>query len=551
MKTIRLKHFRLRAQGGDNSSGDKVKLGKQTLTKDFGIGTHAGGLFPNEQSNCESDSEKDEVIYQFSDWVGSYSASELAKMQWDDPDIGVVLKWKSQSDERPSRDIVAAESPAVRSLWLQWMQLFVKNGLLFKKWVSEDNVLSHDQLVLPSVLRKQVLCSLHNGITSAHLGVHKTVAKIKQNFYWYKMNDSVRLWISQCSFCEARKRPAKRPKAPLTEYSVGFPMDRISVDILGKFPVTKAGSRYILVVQDNFTKFVEAYAMKDQTAETVANTLVMEFFSRYGLPLDSHSDQGVNFQSELVRQVCCLLEINQTKTTSYRPCSNGMVERFNQTLVNMITTYVNEEQDNWDTFLPIVTSAYRSSVHECTGFTPNQLFFGREHNLPIHFLVGLPAQARQEFSSYTDYVVNLNEKFCKIYELVRKKLKTNAKRQKQDYDTRIVFHSYSVGDIVYILDSSRIVGKSPKLKREVWKGPFVVTRKISDILYQIKGNPKSKLKIIHHDRMRRFKASAIPQWVLSLQQNLRTGNTFLDSDDTKTIRKRKQIPNKLIQKRIK
>ena len=78
-----------------------------------------------------------------------------------------------------------------------------------------------------------------------------------------------------------------------------------------------------------------------------------------------------------------------------------------------------------------------------------------------------------------------------------------------------------------------------------------MTRKISDILYQIKGNPKSKLKIIHHDRMRRFKASSIPQCVLSLQQNLRTGNTFLDSDDTKTIRKRKQKPNKLIQKRIK
>ena len=118
MKTRRLKHFRLRAQGGDNSSGDKVKLGNQTLTKDFGIVMHAGCLFPNEQSNCELDPEKDEVIYQFSDWIGSYSASELAKTQWDDPDIGIVLKWKWQSDERPSRDIVAAESPAVRSLWL-------------------------------------------------------------------------------------------------------------------------------------------------------------------------------------------------------------------------------------------------------------------------------------------------------------------------------------------------------------------------------------------------------------------------------------------------
>ena len=112
---------------------------------------------------------------------------------------------------------------------------------------------------------------MHNSVTAAHLGVHKTASKIKQNFYWYRLKESVRLWISQCSFCEARKRPAKKPKAPLTEYSVGFPMDRLSIDILGPFPVTKTGSRFILVAQDNFTKFVEAYAIPDQTAQTVAN----------------------------------------------------------------------------------------------------------------------------------------------------------------------------------------------------------------------------------------------------------------------------------------
>ncbi|MCG8033309.1 MAG: DDE-type integrase/transposase/recombinase [Candidatus Thiodiazotropha taylori] len=542
-----LKYNRLRAKGNLPPPSDSVELGQQTLTKDLGIGTHAGGLFPNGTSSGEqnSSSENSEEMYQFSNWVGSYSALELAKMQSEDPDIGLFLKWKLQFKDRPCRDKIAAESPAVRSLWLQWSQLFVQNGVLFRKWISVDSTLSYDQLVLPSVLRKEVLQSMHNGITAAHLGVHETVMKIKQNFYWYKMKESVRLWVGQCSFCEARKRPTKKPKAPLKEYSVGFPMDRVSVDVLGPFPVTKAGSRFILVVQDNFTKFVEAYAIANQTAETVAHKLVMEFFTKYGLPLDLHSDQGKNFQSELFRQVCCLLEINQTKTTSYRACSNGMVERFNQTLVNMITTYVNQEQDNWDVYLPIVTSAYRSSVHECTGFTPNLLFFGRETNLPIHFLFGLPAQARQKFSSYTDYVLNLNDKYCKIYELVRKNLKANAKRQKKDYDTRIVFHTYAIGDIVYVLDNSRVVGKSPKLKRQVWKGPFVVIRKISDILYELKGPTKSKLKIIHHDRMRPFKCNTIPQWVISLQQSLKTENSFVDSTVTKVIKRRKQNPNKL------
>ncbi|MCG8112852.1 MAG: RNase H-like domain-containing protein [Candidatus Thiodiazotropha taylori] len=532
-RVMELFNYRLRAQGNVDSTGEPVKLGEEVLTKDFGIGTHAGGLFPEGSEQMQS--QNSEVVYNFSNWVGSYSETELAKMQLADPDIGTVLSWKLQSQNRPSRDKVAAESPAIRNLWLQWQQLFVQNGLLFRKWVSADSTSSYYQFVLPSILRREVLKSLHNDITSAHLGVHKTVSKVKQNFYWYKMNESVRLWIKQCSFCEARKRPAKRAKAPLKEYSVGFPLDRVSIDILGPFPVSKAGSRFILVVQDNFTKFVEAYAIADQTAETVANKLVLEFFSKYGLALDVHSDQAKNFQSELFRQVCCLLEINQTKSTSYRPCSNGMVERFNQTLVNMITTYVNKEQNNWDVYLPIVTSAYRSSVHETTGYSPNYLMFGRHFNLPIHFLVGLPAQSKQDVKSYTDYVVNLNEKFSNIYDLVRKNLKANAIRQKRDYDSRIAFHSYSVGDIVYILDSSRIIGKSPKLKREVWKGPLVVVRKLSDILYELKGNPKSKPKIIHHDRIRPFKCSSIPQWVLSLQQDLKVGNTFVDSSTKKVL----------------
>lgn len=191
MKAIRIKHFCFRAQGADNSSGDKIRLEEQTLTKDFDIGTHAGGLFPNKHSSCESVPKKDEVVYQFSNWVGCYSASEFAKMQSDDPDIGIVLNWKLQSDERPSPDIVAA----ARHLWLQWQQLIVQNGLLSKKWVSVDNTSSYDQFILPSLLRKEVMKSLHNSITSAYLGVHKTVAKVKQNFYWYKMNDSVRIWI--------------------------------------------------------------------------------------------------------------------------------------------------------------------------------------------------------------------------------------------------------------------------------------------------------------------------------------------------------------------
>ena len=151
---VSLRHHRLRAHESVSANGDNVELGQQTLTKDFGIGTHAGSLYPNgtSEEGEGSNSENDEIVFKFSNWVGSYSAYELAKMQSDDSDIGCLLQWKQQFTERPCRDKVAAESPAVRSLWLQWPQLFVRNGVLFRKWTSADSSLCYDQLVLPSIL---------------------------------------------------------------------------------------------------------------------------------------------------------------------------------------------------------------------------------------------------------------------------------------------------------------------------------------------------------------------------------------------------------------
>ena len=229
----------------------------------------------------------------------------------------------------------------------------------------------------------------------------------------------------------------------MKKYTVGAPLDRLATDILGPFPVTESGNKYVLVVMDQFTKFVEAYPIPDQTAEVVANKIVLEFISRYGTPLEMHSDQGRNYESRLFQEVCRLLEIHKTRTTPFHPASNGMVERFNSTLVNMISTYVNEEQNNWDKYLNLVTFAYRSCVHESTGFTPNMLMFGREVHLPITLEMGF--KPSEGHTSEIDYETDLEEKLCAIYALVREHLKTSAVRQSRDHDTRLSKHSYSPG----------------------------------------------------------------------------------------------------------
>ncbi|PIK55613.1 hypothetical protein BSL78_07465 [Apostichopus japonicus] len=162
------------------------------------------------------------------------------------------------------------------------------------------------------------------------------------------------------------------------------------MDILGPLPVTDTGNRYILCVADYFTKWTEAYAIPNQEAVTVARVFVEQFVLRFGVPLQLHTDQGRNFESNLFKELAQLLGIDKTRTTAFHPQSDGMVERFNRTLEAMLSAVVSENQRDWDEWLPHVTMAYRSSVHETTGETPSVMMLGREMNLPVDLLVPPP-----------------------------------------------------------------------------------------------------------------------------------------------------------------
>ena len=142
------------------------------------------------------------------------------------------------------------------------------------------------------------------------------------------------------------------------------------------------GNVYILVIADYFTRWIEAYPLPNQTAEKTANALLYEFMSHFGFPFEIHSDQGRNFQSDLFQELCKILGVTKTHSTPYHPASNGLVERFNQTLAKMIRSFIEDHPKEWDKHLPLLTAAYRCTVHPTTGFTPKFLMFGREVNIP-------------------------------------------------------------------------------------------------------------------------------------------------------------------------
>ena len=443
-------------------------------------------------------------------FIPCYTLTELQRLQREDKDLEILHSWLDKN-YLPSRDEVAQCSPAVRKYWLNTENIIRKKGVLYqKKWLFDPAEKLTLQLLVPRSLRTEIIRNHHNILMAGHFGVNKTSKKIKEKFYWFQMDEDIRLFIRQCIQCNKIKQPRKKPKARLRTYMAGYPLDRIGIDVMGPLNVTKDKNKYILVIGDYFTRWMEAYSLPSQHAEVVAEKLVHEFISRLGTPLEIHSDQGRNFESSLFKEVLKLLEIKKTRTTAYRPISNGLIERFNETLGRMIKKFVDKNKTNWDKHLDLLLAAYRATPHPATGYSPNMLMFGREVNIPSNILYPFPRQ--EEPASVHEYVSELRDRLEETYHTVRENLKLAAQRQKRDYDSRIVENVYNIGDLVYKKE-----GAGKKLDPK-YIGPFIITKCLSPSVYKLHG--KKITLIVHHDRLKKYTAEKIPAWVVKIKRSL-------------------------------
>lgn len=189
------------------------------------------------------------------------------------------------------------------------------------------------QLVLPRVLRSSVLTSLHDEM--GHLGIERTLDLARSRFYWPKMTSEVESKIKTCGRCVKRKKQPDKA-APLVNIRTIRPMELVCMDFLSLEPDSH-NTKDILVITDHFTKYAVAIPTRDQKATTVARCLWEQFFVHYGFPARLHSDQGRDFESLLIKELCALVGIKKIRTSPYHPRGNP-VERYNRTLLSMLGT---------------------------------------------------------------------------------------------------------------------------------------------------------------------------------------------------------------------
>ena len=253
----------------------------------------------------------------------------------------------------------------------------MKHGKLWRRYIKPDGTTGTLQLVTPQACRQHILSELHDSPTGGHLGVEKMLSRLKQRYYWPGYSRSVKQWCATCGPCAARKLPTRHRRAPIQTVQAGEPMQTVAVDIVGPLPVSPSGNRYVLVALDYFTKWAEAYPIPNQEAGTICPKWVNEMFLRFGLPEQLHSDQGRQFESTLLTEVCKCLGVRKSRTTPYHPQSDGLVERFNRTLLGILATTAADHPSTWEEHIQKVVFAYNTSIQKTTGYTPFFLMFGR------------------------------------------------------------------------------------------------------------------------------------------------------------------------------
>ena len=233
----------------------------------------------------------------------SCSREEIIRAQKDDPNISLAMRRLGRPEALTGNEAEDRENGELRRYRQLQTQLEMLNGILHRR-VDKGTPSERLVLVVPRMMRADLLKLSHGDSSSGHMGTNRCLERLQKQYYWPGMASEVQLWITECEISSRCRTPVLPKKAPVKGIEVGQPMELwAAMDILGPLPMTARGNQYILVMSDHFTIWVEAIPMTNQRAETVAKAFVDEVVTRHGVPSKLLTDQGRNFEADLMRQV--------------------------------------------------------------------------------------------------------------------------------------------------------------------------------------------------------------------------------------------------------
>lgn len=318
------------------------------------------------------------------------------------------------------------------------------------------------------------------------------------------MDDDIKEYCKTCNKCQTIK-PVSKLRAQLQPILAKSPWDIIGIDIAGPLTLSKFGNKYIIVAIDYYTKFCIAQAISDFTALTTARFIFNEIICKFGRANRIHTDRGVNFESNLLKELLLLLKIDKPSSTSYHPICCGEVERQNRTIKQILACYVNEKHDDWDVYLPQAVRAYNTAKHDSFGnkISPFEALFHRQDDTSI------------DCSKLGSNQQSLTNVIAKNQLIITEGLLNSKIVQQQQYNKKLnEDFKFKIGDLVLIDSKQMKTGQTKKFVPK-YHGPFQITR-INGTTYDLievnsnsSNNNKKKKTQVHYNRLKPYHSRVV------------------------------------------
>ena len=450
--------------------------------------------------------------------TGKLSDINWTKEQRLDPNLGVIIRL-IESGQLNKRRLQGKDSSEVKSFLRNRKCLKLVKDVLYRKSYSDNSTSKKTlwQLVVPKFFRERALLDCHDDV--GHQGILRTLSLLRERFYWPGMQEEATQHVLKCSRCLRRKHPPQ--VAPLQPILVTQPLELVHMDYLSLEP-SKGNIENVLVITDHFTRYALAYPSKTQTAQATARILWDNFICHYGFPEKFISDQGRNFESDLIKELCKIAGVKKIHTTPYHPQGNGQCERFNSTLCNMLGTLSEEEKSDWKSHLGCMTHAYNCTKHASTTYSPYYLMFGRHPRLPIDVEFGLNKPNCSDNSSKSRYIQKLRRRLNYAFQKASKYSDQQANKYKHSYDKSVKGPQLHENDLVLV----KIVAHKGRDKlQDRWEPEEYVV-----IEQPIAGTPVYKVKPVNGDNVRTLHRNLLLPLGVKLEPDYESDDSILEED---------------------
>lgn len=364
----------------------------------------------------------------------------------------------------------------------------VKNN---KNWTSPRFcILSKIKRIENKDDKRCILNDFHLLPTSGHAGKRRMLNNIKKYYFWGGLENDISEFVKRCSQCQKQKHstPIKEPMVITSTATTAF--DKIYLDIVGPLDKDNYNYSYILTIQCELTKFVEAYPLITKSTTEVAKNFVNNFVLRHGIPKEIATDRGTEFISSTMKEVCILLHINKLNSTAYHHQSIGALENTHKHLGAFLRIQCNDRPETWSTWIPYWCFAYNTSVHSSTKFTPFELVYGKQCNLPSNLCKHVePLYNSEHYPLELRYRLQLSQKEARN-NLINSKIIRKGK-----FDEYINPIKYKENDLILIKNET-----GNKLN-SLYLGPYKV---IKDESPNVLINKDGKIDTIHKNRTKLF-----------------------------------------------